>query len=213
MVETRADGLVSPVLDWPEWPFYLPGLVSLALWALVAAEQLRESLRHGRSLMGERELIGARRARLSLRPAIAWRVPVGLAMILVGIGGNYALSIVAPVPALRALSPAVQDPAVEQRRQLRPLGRAAVRPDGLSRRPRRAQPRPLPRHERHARPAPRRRRHGRGRRLRRFRRGLRLVARHRLDHGPGGAAGAAPAATTTRAWRRARSPPAARSAS
>ena len=36
MVETRADHAVSRVLGWPEWPFYLPGLVSLALWALVA---------------------------------------------------------------------------------------------------------------------------------------------------------------------------------
>ena len=37
MVETRDDHAVSRVLGWPEWPFYLPGLVSLALWALVAA--------------------------------------------------------------------------------------------------------------------------------------------------------------------------------
>ena len=32
--------LVSPVLGWPEWPFYLPGIVSLALWALVALSQI-----------------------------------------------------------------------------------------------------------------------------------------------------------------------------
>jgi TRAP-type C4-dicarboxylate transport system permease small subunit len=38
MAETRADQAVSRVLGWPEWPFYLPGLVSLALWALVAAQ-------------------------------------------------------------------------------------------------------------------------------------------------------------------------------
>lgn len=37
MAETRADRAVSRVLGWPEWPFYLPGLISLALWALVAA--------------------------------------------------------------------------------------------------------------------------------------------------------------------------------
>jgi TRAP-type C4-dicarboxylate transport system permease small subunit len=37
MAETRADHAVSRVLEWPEWPFYLPGLISLALWALVAA--------------------------------------------------------------------------------------------------------------------------------------------------------------------------------
>jgi TRAP-type C4-dicarboxylate transport system permease small subunit len=37
MIETRADGAVSRVLGWPEWLFYLPGLISLALWAAVAA--------------------------------------------------------------------------------------------------------------------------------------------------------------------------------
>lgn len=47
MAETRADGRVSPVLNWPEWPFYLPGIVSLALWALVALALLRDCLRRG----------------------------------------------------------------------------------------------------------------------------------------------------------------------
>ena len=49
MVETRADHAVSRVLEWPEWPFYLPGLVSLALWALVAADDAGRTLRgrHG----------------------------------------------------------------------------------------------------------------------------------------------------------------------
>ena len=37
MIETRADGAVSRVLGWPEWLFYLPGLISLALWGAVAA--------------------------------------------------------------------------------------------------------------------------------------------------------------------------------
>jgi len=36
MLETRADGIVAGVLGWPEWPFYLPGLLSLPLWAAVA---------------------------------------------------------------------------------------------------------------------------------------------------------------------------------
>jgi TRAP-type C4-dicarboxylate transport system permease small subunit len=49
MLETWTGGLVSPVLNWPEWPFYLPGLVSLGLWAVVAAEQLRASVDRGRS--------------------------------------------------------------------------------------------------------------------------------------------------------------------
>jgi TRAP-type C4-dicarboxylate transport system permease small subunit len=39
MIETRDDHAISRVLGWPEWPFYLPGLVSLALWALVAATE------------------------------------------------------------------------------------------------------------------------------------------------------------------------------
>ncbi len=45
MAETRADQAVSRVLEWPEWPFYLPGLVSLALWALVAAMEAGRTLR------------------------------------------------------------------------------------------------------------------------------------------------------------------------
>ena len=45
MLESRTDQAVSRVLEWPEWPFYLPGLVSLALWALVAADDTRRVLR------------------------------------------------------------------------------------------------------------------------------------------------------------------------
>ncbi|MEM8950456.1 MAG: TRAP transporter small permease [Pseudomonadota bacterium] len=39
MLETQADNALSPVLSWPEWPFYLPGILSLLLWALVALVQ------------------------------------------------------------------------------------------------------------------------------------------------------------------------------
>ncbi len=39
LAESRADGAETAILGWPVWPFYLPGLVSLALWALVAACQ------------------------------------------------------------------------------------------------------------------------------------------------------------------------------
>ena len=92
------------------------------------------------------------------------------------------------VPALRALSEAVQDPAVEHGRQLRPVGRAAVRVDGPACDPRQSQPRSVPRHERHRRSIPRRRCHGGGRRLRRVRRRLRIVARHGFDHGTCGPA-------------------------
>lgn len=40
MLETRADQAVSRVLGWPEWPFYLPGFLSMVLWMLVALHQL-----------------------------------------------------------------------------------------------------------------------------------------------------------------------------
>lgn len=40
MAEARADGALSPVLGWPEWPFYAPGVASLVLWGLVAAAQI-----------------------------------------------------------------------------------------------------------------------------------------------------------------------------
>ena len=42
LLETRADGVLSRVLGWPEWPFYLPGVLSLLLWAAVAGLQLFE---------------------------------------------------------------------------------------------------------------------------------------------------------------------------
>jgi len=45
MIETRDDHAISRVLGWPEWPFYLPGLISLALWALVAAADAADLLR------------------------------------------------------------------------------------------------------------------------------------------------------------------------
>ncbi len=39
LLETRADRTATSILGWLEWPFYLPGVVSLALWAAVAAAQ------------------------------------------------------------------------------------------------------------------------------------------------------------------------------
>lgn len=42
MAQARADALVTGVLGWPDWPFYLPGIASLILWAAVAAVQLAE---------------------------------------------------------------------------------------------------------------------------------------------------------------------------
>ncbi|WP_294611701.1 TRAP transporter small permease [Roseovarius sp.] len=40
LLEARSDGVVTSVLGWAVWPFYLPGLVSMILWALVAATQI-----------------------------------------------------------------------------------------------------------------------------------------------------------------------------
>ena len=40
LLETKSDQVVSPVLGWPEWPFYAPGIVSLILWAAVALAQI-----------------------------------------------------------------------------------------------------------------------------------------------------------------------------
>jgi TRAP-type C4-dicarboxylate transport system permease small subunit len=39
MLESRADGTLTPVLGWPEWPFFAPGVASLILWGLIAAAQ------------------------------------------------------------------------------------------------------------------------------------------------------------------------------
>ena len=90
--------------------------------------------------------------------------------------------------ALRALSAGLQDAVVEHGRELRAVGRAAVRAHGLSRRACQSQPRPVPGRQRADRPSEGRRRDGGGRRLRQLRRGVRLLARDRLDHGQGGAA-------------------------
>ncbi|MEM0923905.1 MAG: TRAP transporter small permease subunit [Pseudomonadota bacterium] len=43
MLEARADGALSRVLGWQEWPFYMPGIASLLLWALVALTQPLEA--------------------------------------------------------------------------------------------------------------------------------------------------------------------------
>lgn len=39
MLETREDMATTSILGWTIWPFYIPGLLSLALWATVAAMQ------------------------------------------------------------------------------------------------------------------------------------------------------------------------------
>ncbi len=40
MLESREDEAVSSVLGWIEWPFYIPGIISLFLWAIVLIYQV-----------------------------------------------------------------------------------------------------------------------------------------------------------------------------
>ena len=40
LLENRSDAVVTGVLGWPEWPFYVPGIASLVLWAAIALAQL-----------------------------------------------------------------------------------------------------------------------------------------------------------------------------
>jgi len=39
LFETRADDTSTSILGWVEWPFYAPGIVSMILWAIIAAMQ------------------------------------------------------------------------------------------------------------------------------------------------------------------------------
>ena len=41
LIEARADGMLTSVLGWPVWPFYLPGIAAMALWAAIALAQIR----------------------------------------------------------------------------------------------------------------------------------------------------------------------------
>lgn len=43
LIESRADQTATSILGWQEWPYYVPGLISLGLWAAVAAMQCVES--------------------------------------------------------------------------------------------------------------------------------------------------------------------------
>ena len=40
MLEARGDAAVTSVLGWKVWPFYLPGIAAMGLWALIAASQI-----------------------------------------------------------------------------------------------------------------------------------------------------------------------------
>ncbi len=47
MISAYEDFASSPILGWPNWPFYIPGILSLILWALVAAMQFSEKRTNG----------------------------------------------------------------------------------------------------------------------------------------------------------------------
>ncbi|MBO0346145.1 TRAP transporter small permease [Roseibium sp. CAU 1637] len=47
MLETRADHAMTSILGWDEWPWYIPGIISMALWALVCLIQTFERKTHG----------------------------------------------------------------------------------------------------------------------------------------------------------------------
>lgn len=49
MDQVRSDQATAPVLGWALWPFYLPGVASLLLWALVAVCQAVERRSDGRA--------------------------------------------------------------------------------------------------------------------------------------------------------------------
>lgn len=49
LFQTRSDHTLSPVIGWPIWPFYIPGVVSLLLWALTALWQAFERRPLGRA--------------------------------------------------------------------------------------------------------------------------------------------------------------------
>ncbi|MBX2804820.1 MAG: TRAP transporter small permease [Hyphomicrobiales bacterium] len=42
LLETHADQTSTSILGWLEWPYYIPGLISLILWSAIAAMQLVE---------------------------------------------------------------------------------------------------------------------------------------------------------------------------
>mgnify|MGYP003115197256 FL=1 len=42
LIEVRSDNTLSAILGWQIWPFYLPGIASMFLWALIAGNQVFE---------------------------------------------------------------------------------------------------------------------------------------------------------------------------
>ncbi len=47
MLETRSDNNMTAILGWLEWPWYIPGIISMALWSLVCLGQFFGGKFHG----------------------------------------------------------------------------------------------------------------------------------------------------------------------
>ena len=114
---------------------------------------------------------------------MAIRVPIAIAMFVPGAAGYLLLT------GDNALLSHLKGVAYRPVLGVRPVGDPDVPADGPVRDPRRPVAFAVRGRERADRTLSRRPRDGRGARLRGFRRDLRLVGRHRGDHGPGRAAG------------------------
>lgn len=42
LIEVRSDNTLSAILGWPIWPFYVPGIIAMFLWAAIAGNQIFE---------------------------------------------------------------------------------------------------------------------------------------------------------------------------
>lgn len=42
LIEVHSDNTLSAILGWPTWPFYVPGIISMFLWAAIAGNQIFE---------------------------------------------------------------------------------------------------------------------------------------------------------------------------
>lgn len=40
MLESKSDNVLSPILEWHEWPFFIPGVISMMLWVIVLVYQI-----------------------------------------------------------------------------------------------------------------------------------------------------------------------------
>ena len=186
----------TATLHIPLWTAFPPALLSLALLFVAAVITLIQGWpRHARAVgvplggggKGERMeatfLIGLA-GLVALLALIVVRVPIAYTMILVGAVGAAIES--GPDVVLYQLKDLAYSQFANYDLSVLPMF-ILMGSSGGTLRP---QPRPLPRRRCLVRALPRRRRHGGGGRLRRLRRGVRLVDRDRLDHGHRRPAGA-----------------------